>query len=80
MNNQKSTSLRDRLLTLIRTTKDTRELLNIVPTFTVRTQAAITFAVSRKQIDKAAKSLEEEGLIRIGDTMSDKYYELITNQ
>ena len=80
MNNQKSTTLRDRLLTLVKKTKEMRELLNIVPTFTVRTQAAITFGVSRKQIDKAAKSLEEEGLIRIGDTINDKYYELITNQ
>lgn len=79
MKKQESTNLCDRLLTLIEKTKETREALNIVPTFTSRVQAAITLNHSRKQIDVAAKRLEAEGKIRIGDTICDKYYELITN-
>ena len=80
MNKLKSTSLANKLLTLISTTKETREALNIVPTFTIRLQAALTLSVSRKQIDKAAKELEQEGKIRIGDTRNDKYYELLPEQ
>ena len=77
MNKQEYTGLVSRLLTLVRQTKETRELLNIVPSFTPRTQAAITLGVSRKQIEKAAKVLEGDGIIRMGDTRNDKYYELI---
>ena len=80
MNKLKYTSLASKLLTLISTTKETREALNIVPTFTTRLQAALTLSVSRKQIDKAAKELEKEGKIRFGDTMNDKYYELLPEQ
>ena len=77
MNKLKSTNLASKLLTLISSTKETREALNIVPTFTTRLQAALTLGVSRKQIDKVAKELEQEGKIRFGDTMNDKYYELL---
>ena len=79
MNNQKSTILADKLLTLIRATKETREALNIVPTFTTRLQAALTLNVSRKQIDLAAKELEKEGVIDIGETCNDKCYRLLTS-
>ena len=77
MNKQGYINLEDRLLKLIQETKSTREELNIIPTFTLRTAAAISFGVSRKQIERAAKILEEQGKIRIGDTIRDKYYELV---
>ena len=77
MKSQKSINLADKLFALISTTKETREVLNIVPTFTTRLQAALTLNVSRKQIDTIAKELEKEGRIRIGDTCNDKYYEII---
>lgn len=77
MKSQKSINLADKLLAVISTTKETREVLNIVPTFTTRLQAALTLNVSRKQIDTIAKELEKEGRIRIGDTCNDKYYEII---
>ena len=78
MNKHESTSLYAKLLTLIEQTKRTREELNIVPTFTMRLQAALTLNVSRKQIDVIARQLEADGKIRIGDTRNDKYYELIS--
>ena len=77
MKNLKSTTLADRLLAHIRTTKETREQLNIVPTFTTRLQASLTLGKSRKEIEKIAKELECNGVIRIGETCNDKYYELI---
>ena len=73
-----STSLCDRLLNLVIVTKETREAFGIVPTFITRIHAVLSLNASRKQIDAAAKQLEEEGKIRIGDTVRDKYYELIT--
>ena len=78
MNKHESTSLYAKLLTLIEQTKRTREELNIVPTFTIRLQAALTLNVSRKQIEVIARQLEADGKIRIGDTRNDKYYELIS--
>ena len=78
MNKHESTSLYAKLLTLIEQTKRTREELNIVPTFTMRLQAALTLNVSRKQIEVIARQLETDGKIRIGDTRNDKYYELIS--
>lgn len=78
MNKHESTSLYAKLLTLIEQTKITREELNIVPTFTIRLQAALTLNVSRKQIEVIARQLEADGKIRIGDTRNDKYYELIS--
>lgn len=77
MKQREFTTLEDRLLKLIGETKRTRKELNIIPTHTMRTQVAISFGKSRKEIERAARSLEQKGLIRIGDTISDKYYELI---
>lgn len=77
MKQREFTTLEDRLLKLVRETKHTREELNIVPTYTLRTQVSISFGKSRKEIERAARSLEQKGLIRIGDTICDKYYELI---
>lgn len=78
MNKHGYTSLYTKLLTLIEQTKRTREELNIVPTFTLRTQAAITLGLSRKRIEQVARKLEADGRIRIGDTIRDKYYKLIS--
>ena len=77
MSKQEYTALEYRLLKLIDETKRTREELNIIPTHTMRTQVSISFGKSRKEIERAARSLEQKGLIRIGDTICDKYYELI---
>ena len=78
MNKHEPTSLYAKLLTLIKQGKRTREELNIVPTFTLRTHAAITLGLTRKRIEEVARQLEADGKIRIGDTRNDKYYELIS--
>ena len=80
MKKQENITLEDRLFKLIQDTNKIREELNIIPLYTLRTQAAISLSKSRKQVEKAAKVLQEQGKIRIGDTINDKYYELITNQ
>lgn len=67
----------DSLLTLICNTKEVREKLNMQPTFTTRLGASISLGLSFKRIDAMANQLAIEGKIRIGDTISDKYYELI---
>ena len=67
----------DRLLKYIETVDREKRERNITPTYTTALSASIALGISKEQVLTLAKVLQRANKIRIGDTISDSYFEIV---